>query len=240
MASQCPKCAVPLKKTFDLGGSGDLAECRRCGRSVLSRAAECANCGVRHPARSYARGIAVAAISFVALSGWITMALVKERSPERHRSGVSLVTKASATPADSKTAAPAVIQSKSAEMRSPPARLIFVTPADTKRVAKPPESRPAGDTVRREAARLATVSAPAPTDSSSAVQPKVVAGWANVREEPKPDAAVVTVLRPGQQVEVVRRRGGWWAVYAEGRRVGYVSRSLLSEEAPPAGVPVTN
>ena len=102
-----------------------------------------------------------------------------------------------------------------------------------------PADRPVTDTALPAAAPIVTASAPS-SDSSSAAQPKVVAAWANVREEPSGDAAVVKVLRPGQQVEVVQRRGGWWAVYADGRRLGYVSRSLLAEQAPGANKPVTN
>ena len=228
VATQCPKCAVPLRRTFELGGSGELAECRRCGHAVLSNASACANCGAGHPARSYTRGIVVATMALVAISGWVIMALTKEHSQTQSRSSLSLVTRAIATPADS----------KSAELRSPPARLIFVAPADSKQVTRPADVRPLVDTARPTAL---AVSPPAPaSDSSSAAQPKVVAGWANVREEPSGDAAVVKVLRPGQQVEVVQRRGGWWAVYADGRRLGYVSRSLLAEQAPGANKPVTN
>ena len=229
VATQCPKCAVPLKRTFELGGSGELAECRRCGHAVLSNASACANCGARHPARSYTRGIVVATMAFAAISGWIIMALAKEHSQTQRRSSLSLVTRAIAAPADS----------KSAELRSPPARLIFVAPAENRQVTKPADGRPVRDTVRPATAPIVTATVPA-GDSSSAAQPKVVAAWANVREEPSGEAAVVKVLRPGQQVEVVQRRGGWWAVYADGRRLGYVSRSLLAEQLPGANKPVTN
>src|SRR5262249_53515705 len=152
---------------------------------------------------------------------------------ERHTT-MAAAARTLSQPPDSRPAYPAVIQSKSAELKSPPNRLIFVTPAaDIRRAAVAaadshgrvprPAPAPSADSAPR---------APAPAAAAdsllAATQPRTVAAWANVREAPGTESAVVKVLKPGDQVNVVREHGGWWAVYHEGRRIGYVSRSLLA------------
>ncbi len=44
------------------------------------------------------------------------------------------------------------------------------------------------------------------------------------------DAAVVLVLDPNEAIQVDSLRGGWWAAYVGGRRIGYVSNSVLLEQ----------
>ena len=81
---------------------------------------------------------------------------------------------------------------------------------------------------------------PAPKSVTVAVAPvadsttevKWVSRWANVRGAPNADSQVVSVLKPGQQVAVVRSRGGWFSVLENGRQVGFVARQVLSDELP--------
>ena len=60
-----------------------------------------------------------------------------------------------------------------------------------------------------------------------------VANWANVREGRSLNSPVLRVLRPGQEVVVANRAGGWWEVYLDGKFAGYVAGSLLLAERPP-------
>src|ERR1051326_4559736 len=121
VATQCPQCSAALNKTpLDLGASGELGECRKCGRAVLSRLSACPNCGVPHPTRSYTRTVMVASVSVIGLAAWTTMAAMKHPAHHDKTAQISAMAKAmSAPPGDSRPAGPAVIQSKSAEMKSP-------------------------------------------------------------------------------------------------------------------------
>ena len=55
-----------------------------------------------------------------------------------------------------------------------------------------------------------------------------------MREDRDVDSDVVSVLRPGEQIEVADLESRWWAVYVDGRRVGYISASLVVNEIPAA------
>ncbi|MBI3082088.1 MAG: zinc ribbon domain-containing protein [Gemmatimonadetes bacterium] len=46
-------------------------------------------------------------------------------------------------------------------------------------------------------------------------------------------AAAAAAQAPGSSVRVTDRQAGWWALYANGRVVGYVAGSLLSDQPPP-------
>lgn len=60
--------------------------------------------------------------------------------------------------------------------------------------------------------------------------------WVNIREGRGVASAIVTVLKPGVEVQVADQRGGWWAVYVDGSFVGYASGSLFGV-TPPADTP---
>jgi hypothetical protein len=53
-----------------------------------------------------------------------------------------------------------------------------------------------------------------------------------MREERRVDSDVVDILGPGEQIQVGDLESRWWAVYVDGRRVGYVSASLVVDELP--------
>ena len=58
------------------------------------------------------------------------------------------------------------------------------------------------------------------------------ADWANMREDRNVSSDVVRVLLPGEQIEVADLANRWWAVHVDGRRVGYISASLVVNEIP--------
>jgi hypothetical protein len=65
-----------------------------------------------------------------------------------------------------------------------------------------------------------------------ATQTKWTLDWANVRQDRALEAPVVRVLRPGASVQVTDRQLGWWALYLDGRIVGYVAGSVLGDQPP--------
>jgi predicted RNA-binding Zn-ribbon protein involved in translation (DUF1610 family) len=56
--------------------------------------------------------------------------------------------------------------------------------------------------------------------------------WANVRAGRGTTDTIVSVLVPGQMVEVADPQDGWWAVYVDGQPVGFVAQSLIVEQPP--------
>ena len=58
------------------------------------------------------------------------------------------------------------------------------------------------------------------------------ANWVNVRESPGTGGTIVGVLRPGTAVGVGEFRSGWWAVYTDGRPLGWAAGDLLVHTRP--------
>jgi hypothetical protein len=56
--------------------------------------------------------------------------------------------------------------------------------------------------------------------------------WVNVRRDPSARAPVEQQLNPGVRVEVGRYQFGFWEVFLDGVRLGYVANSLLLREPP--------
>ena len=52
--------------------------------------------------------------------------------------------------------------------------------------------------------------------------------WVNVRERPTTRAPVVGVLDPRVEIMVSDRAGSWWVAYRDGKRIGFVSNSVLA------------
>ncbi len=84
------------------------------------------------------------------------------------------------------------------------------------------------------AAAVSTTTPQVPTPAAPQTLTKWTADWANMREDRDVDSDVVRVLLPGEQIEVADLESRWWAVYVDGRRVGYVSASLVVNEIPAA------
>jgi hypothetical protein len=63
-------------------------------------------------------------------------------------------------------------------------------------------------------------------------QAKWTSTWVNVRRSEGTKAPVTEILNPGQRVEVGNLRAGWWSVWRDGRRVGYVANLVLRDQPP--------
>lgn len=100
----------------------------------------------------------------------------------------------------------------------------------TEAAAQPtlPLPPPVAPVIRAAAPARASVAAPA----TGAFAIRWASTWANVREQPARDAAVVRILTPGEEVRVGQRQEGWRPVILEGRQIGFVANSLLANEPP--------
>jgi type IV secretory pathway VirB10-like protein len=56
--------------------------------------------------------------------------------------------------------------------------------------------------------------------------------WVNVRADRSIDAPVVLTLDPAKPVDVDDLNRGGWAAYVDGKHVGYVANSVLSDQRP--------
>ena len=73
-----------------------------------------------------------------------------------------------------------------------------------------------------------------PPPSATQTVTRWATDWANVREGRGIGYDIVGQVALGEQIEVADLQAGWWALYVAGRRVGYVSASLLAAEPPGA------
>lgn len=204
VASTCPQCGTQLSQfRFVQGEGGALTECRRCARKVLSGATTCPYCGISRPGWRPPYVVVALLVAFAVPA--LVLAALRERGPE-------------ATPA-----APVA--------RSAPQQTGAVAAAAA---AQAPEL--AASTKLAGPARPAGAVGPDASTSSLdtvATETRWTLDWANVREGRGLETRVVRVLRPGSSVRVTDRQAGWWALYANGRVVGYVAGSLLSDQPPP-------
>jgi hypothetical protein len=122
--------------------------------------------------------------------------------------------------------APATVMSEPAPER--PARVVEAPVPPARQVPAPPASpgASAGVVPNQPAGGVPT-------------QIKWTLDWANVRQDRALEAPVVRVLHPGVSVQVTDRQQGWWAVYLDGRLVGYVAGSVLGDQPPGVSRPDT-
>jgi hypothetical protein len=133
------------------------------------------------------------------------------------------------------------------ESRGPVSYSSAPQPAATREVAPPPppavvrpaQSAPPIDSVSLAdatpaAAKVAkeAVPAPAPTPveapaADESLERRYASTWVNVRAGRSGSAPVVQILKPGEAVGVDSLRQGWYRVVDNGRRLGYVDRSLV-------------
>ena len=112
------------------------------------------------------------------------------------------------------------------------------------------DAQPTATIVRAPPPSLPAVEAPVPrpVDSAAVVDPvpptsppavvtttRFARDWANVRADRTLQGTIIAILRPGQEVAVADRRGGWWSVYLVDSLVGYVSANLLDSLPPLPG-----
>ena len=109
-----------------------------------------------------------------------------------------------------------------------------ITPPQTEVVLEDPTETSEADSVVR-APPIVVESPPRVaerTEASVQSTTRWTANWVNVRRDPFPNAPVEQQLNPGVQVEVGAFERGFWEVYLDGRRLGYVANSLLLREPP--------
>ncbi len=216
VASKCPQCGTLLSEyRFIQGQSGALTECRRCARKVLSGATVCPYCGTPKPGRRipYAAGALLLAAVVPAL---VLLVALQQRTP-----GAAVPERGLGQA--QQPAQPAPVEESAPQATGAPA----VHPAQ-----EPPPPREAPLSV--EPAVGPGLAAPAATGTRWTLD------WTNVRQARALDAPVVRVLKPGTGVQVGDRVNGWWAVYLEGRLVGYAAGSLLAATPPGPRPPDTS
>ena len=190
-----------------------LIQCPSCGKTVASAASTCPGCREVLP-RDYekpkAQGIifVVSSILGLGLAGILVLAVVTLQQPS---SGGRT---SSGTAAEPDPPQPSSVQ------------------------PLPPEGSPAPPIETTQAPPTLPVQ-PQPNPVGSippSVQIRWTSDWANVRAGRTTQSESVDVIRPGERVEVDSLVGGWWAVYVDGRVVGYVHNSVLQGQPPEPGL----
>ncbi len=207
LASVCPKCSYSLREQrLKEGQQGPQIVCRKCGHKITAKANVCPHCGIDFPKRTF--NLLLAAIPIVAIL--ILFAVIKLIPGDTGGTG-----SAAAPP-------PLAIE--------PP---VF-TPPQTDVVLDDPTERSIADSIVRAQPIVVETPPPAAAREETSVRPTTrwTATWVNVRRDPMPNAPVEQQLNPGVRVEVGAFESGFWEVYLEGRRLGYVANSLLLREPP--------
>jgi ribosomal protein L37E len=205
VASVCPKCShLLLQNPMSESEDGQVVECRRCGKLVARSTAECKFCGYPRQFRRRLR-LAIwsaAGIGALVLAAWGLWALTAQRG--------------TTTPP-----APSL-----GEPSPPPS----ATPESVVRPLPQPtvESLPSAPLMEAEL-RPAQLPA-AQTPQLPPTQTRWATTWANLRGAPRVPSAVIRVLQPGERVEVAMLRLGWWSVFVDGERVGFVANSVLTDQ----------
>ena len=207
LASVCPKCSYSLREQrLKEGQKGPQIGCRKCGHKIPAKANVCPHCGVDFPKKTFNLLFAAGPIAAII----IILTIVKLFPGDSGGSGSA--------------AAPLPLATE------PP----VITPPQTEVVLDDPLETSSADSIVRAPPIVVetppTVSARG--DSSVRSTTRWTANWVNVRRDPLPTAPVEQQLNPGVRVEVGAFEAGFWEVYLDGRRLGYVANSLLLR-APP-------
>lgn len=73
-----------------------------------------------------------------------------------------------------------------------------------------------------------------PATAVAQVQIMYAKSRANVRAGPGTSYEIVNTIERGNPIRVNRLEGSWWAVIRNGERIGYIYRSLVANNRPPA------
>lgn len=243
VASVCPGCAVPLtRERPPHTWAGTLTECRRCGHPVTTEASVCPHCAIRKPGQYVVSPVVLAVLAVVLISTVMVavvaprLALLGERTPSAPaiRAGPPLPKRvAAAVSRESTVVAPNPVAPAAApqptDSVAPNVSVTANDSAASKDSVSAQVSVAATDTVVPNETVVEKDTTPVPTRYTR----WVTSMWVNVREGPADNTPVVAVLRPGQRVEAgTPTRDGWQMVYVDGRRLGYVARSLLTSLPP--------
>jgi RNA polymerase subunit RPABC4/transcription elongation factor Spt4 len=214
VASVCPKCSQVLGQRFwEQIQRTDLIKCRKCRGLVAPEATVCRNCGVLAPTERRIRWIRMAVLGAAAAVG--TLLIARTTSQATSEPFVE---------------APATIASETAAAKvAPPEEDDAPTPIAVAAVESPePElaaASPSPPTV------VLPEPATAPSQRPSG-EVKWTNTWVNVRADRSIDAPVVLTIDPAKAVDVDDLNRGWWAAYVDGKHVGYVANSVLSDQRP--------
>lgn len=215
IASSCPRCHhVLIQNPLETHDWGDLRVCGRCGKHIPKGAAVCPFCGhqVQFRRRVWLAVVGAGLAVVVVGSGVVAWRSGLLRLPLGGRSAAepAPAVAESVPPADSAAASQPVVTEEAPGVAPPQAPAIVAA-------APQPET--------------AVRNAP-PVEQVPTLVTRWTSDWVNVREERNVESSQVRVLRPGSAVEVGDWRGGWWALYEGGRRIGYVANSVLTTTPP--------
>jgi len=207
LASVCPNCSYSLREQrLKDGQQGPQIGCRKCGHKISAKANVCPHCGVDFPRKAF--NVLPIAVPIVVIG--IAFGIVKMLPDE---TGV-------ADPA----AAPPPLETEPPVITPPQTEVVL---EDTTETSEADSLVRAPPIVVQSPPRVAE-SADAPVLSTT----RWTANWVNVRRDPFPNAPVEQQLIPGVRVDVGAFDRGFWEVYFDGRRLGYVANSLLLREPP--------
>ncbi len=207
LASVCPKCAYSLREQrLKDGQMGPQITCRKCGQKISAKANVCPHCGVDFPKHTFNLLLVVVPVAAIL----IVFAIVK-------------MLPAGSGSTDS-VGAPPPLAAEPPEITPPQTEVVIVDSA----VPSVPDS------IDRAEPIVAQIPPRAPerTDQAVSSTTRWTANWVNVRRDPRPTAPVEQQLNPGVRVDVGRYEAGFWEVFLDGRRLGYVANSLLLREPP--------
>ncbi len=211
-----------------------LIDCPQCGHKVLSVASTCPKCGFslseqRKKEAHFSKNVRCKNCRReIAPASRICPHCGEVRPVRRYKPwpavavlGVGIIATASL-----------ILRSAGSESRQSEQPTTVVQPQPT-----PPDTTPI-DSAEPDSVPMAEpiIAAPAvaPTEiATPSTLTRWTSDWANVRAGRGMQDSILRVLRPGQPVAVADLESGWWAVYIEGRRVGFVSQSLLVDQLPP-------
>ena len=210
VATQCPNCAHWLApEPGEAVGPNDLMHCGNCGELMTRRAKQCPHCGRSQRGTVPLVTAAAVAVVLVGAGVWFVLG--------RGGNGPSATIVPAALAPQQPIAMPVRAPRDSS---APPATTR--TPQPVTNPVRPGDSLDPAPQIL--ASPVATVS-------------RFAQNWANVRAERNLAGEIMAVLRPGQEVAVGNRRGGWWSVFLGDSLVGYVSSNLLDTIPPPPGLP---
>jgi hypothetical protein len=203
----CPNCSYALREQrLKESQLGPQITCRKCGHKISAKATVCPRCGVDFPKRSF--NLVLAAIPV----GAIILILVMMR----------LFPGDAAAPIPTETVQPVAGEPSESVPQQPEA------------VVEDRSDTPQPDSILRAPPVVADAppSNTEPTTSSPSPNTRWTSTWVNVRSEPRPNGPRVQILDPGVRLEIGNYVAGFWEVFLNGRRLGYVANSLLLREPP--------
>ena len=203
----CPKCSYSLREQrLREGQVGPQINCRKCKQLISAKTNVCPHCGIDFPKRTF--NLVFAALPVAAIL--IVFAVIK-MVPARE------------SEPDLAAAPPPLTQ-------EPPE----ITPPQTEVGVGDSAAPTAADSFARTEPIVVETPSPQPQSRDTGVRSTTrwTADWVNVRRDPTPGAPIEQQLNPGVRVEVGRFESGFWEVFLDGRRLGYVANSLLLREPP--------